>query len=98
MCPGVSQNETFLRTFGRRGSGPGELSKPWGICVDHDFVYVVENGNHRVSVFYISGEFITTFGRCGRGEGELSHPRGITIDQDGFLYVCDSNNNRIQVF
>ena len=31
-----SQNGTFLRTFGRHGSGPGELSEPWGICVDHD--------------------------------------------------------------
>ena len=93
-----SQNGTFLRTFGRHGSGPGELSKPWGICVDHDYVYVVENENSRVSVFYTTGKFITSFGGRGRGEGELYDPRGITIDQDGFLYVCDTSNNRIQVF
>ena len=93
-----SQNGTFLRTFGRYGSGPGELSKPWGICVDYDYVYVVEWLNDRVSVFYTSGEFITSFGRRGSGEGKLSNPHGITIDQDGFLYVCDSLNDRIQVF
>ena len=93
-----SQNGTFLRTFGRHGSGPGELLYPWGICVDHDYVYVVEYGNHRVSVFYTSGKFITSFGRRGYGEGRLIHPCGITIDQDGFLYVCDNNNYRIQVF
>ena len=93
-----SQNGAFLRTFGRRGSGPGELSKLRGIHVDHDYVYVVENANNCVSVFYTSGKFITSFGRRGYGEGELSDPRGITIDQDGFLYVCDWGNNRIQVF
>ena len=93
-----SQNGTFLRTFGRRGSGLGELFYPYGICVDHDYVYVVENENDRVSVFYTFGAFIASFGRRGSGEGELSNPHGITIDQDGFLYVCDSSNNRIQVF
>ena len=102
-CNGVqvfSQTGTFLRTFGRCGSGPGELSWPEGICVDHDYVYVVESefGNHRVSVFYTSGAFITSFGSEGSGEGELNHPNGITIDQDGFLYVCDCWNYRIQVF
>ena len=93
-----SQNGTFLRTFGRCGSGPGELYRPWGICVDHDYVYVVEYGNHCVSVFYTSGKFITLFGWRGYGEGGLTHPHGITIDMDGFLYVCDTLNNRIQVF
>ena len=74
----------------------GELSEPWGICVDHDYVYVVEWGNRRVSVFYTSGAFISSFGRRSSRE-ELKYPRGITIDQDGFLYVCDSSNS-IQVF
>ena len=93
-----SQNGTFLRTFGRCGSRRGELYKPWGICVDHNYVYVVESGNIHVSVFYTSGKFITSFSRRGYKEGELNDTRGITIDQDGFLYVCDSSNNRIQVF
>ena len=93
-----SQNGTFLKTFGRPDSGPGELAEPWGIHVDDDYVYVVESGNLRVSVFYTSGEFITSFSRWGYRKGELSHPHGITIDWDGFLYVCDSSNNHIQVF
>ena len=93
-----SQNGTYLRTFGVRGSGPGELSYPVGIHVDHDHVYVAEGGNNRISTFQTSGAFITSFGRRGKGEGELGFPRGITTDQDGFLYVCDSLNNRIQVF
>ena len=93
-----SQNGTYLRTFGVCGSGPGELSYPWGIHVDHDHVYVAESRNSRISIFQTSGAFITSFGWTGWGEGELQYPHGITTDQDGFLYVCDSLNNRIQVF
>ena len=58
-----SQNGTYLRTFGMHGSGPGELSSPVCVHVDHDYVYVVEWRNHRVSVFHTSGAFITSFGR-----------------------------------
>ena len=68
------------------------------IHVDHDYVYVVEWGNHRVSVFHTSGAFISSFGRRHYGEGELNNPKGITTDQDGFLYVCDTSNNHIQMF
>ena len=93
-----SQNGTYLRTFGVGGSGPGELSRPRGIHVEHGHVYVAEGGNNRISIFHRSGEFITSFGRRGSGEGELRNPYGISTDQDGFLYVCDSFNNRIQVF
>ena len=93
-----SQNGTYLRTFGVCGSGPGELDCPVGIHVDHDHVYVAEYGNNRISIFHTSGAFITSFGRRGSGEGELRNPYGISTDQDGFLYVCDTNSNRIQVF
>ena len=102
-----SQNGTYLRTFGVRGSsgtfgvrgsGPGELSSPYGIHVDHDHVYVAEGGNDRILIYHTTGAFITSFGRTGSKEGELYGPRGITTDQDGFLYVCDTVNDRIQVF
>ena len=92
-----SQNGTYLRTFGVHGSGPGELSYPRGIHVDHGHVYVAEKGNNRISTFHTSGAFITSFGRRDSG-GELQYPRGITTDQDGFLYVCNTGNYRIQVF
>ena len=95
-----STNGTYLRAFGVHGSGPGELSSPIGcVHVDHDYVYLADSMNHCVSVFHTSGAFITSFGSRGSGEGELDHPiRGITTDQDGFLYVCDTDNNRIQIF
>ncbi len=74
----------FLRTISHRGSGPGEVDCPRGIHVDHDWVYVTEEGNRRVSVFTVSGKFIASFG----GQ-HLNSPQGITTDEDGYVYVCD---------
>ena len=93
-----SEDDHYLRHFGQQGRGKGELSGPKGLCVSGDFVYVTENTNHYVSVFRTSGEFVHSFSKKGSGRGELSSPRGIAVDQDGFVYVCDPDNNRIQVF
>ena len=88
----------YLRHFGQKGQGKGGLSGPTGLCVSGDYVYVTERWNYRVSVFCTSGEFAHYFGKTGSGRGELSVPYGIAIDQDGFVFVCDTGNNRIQVF
>ena len=55
-------------------------------------------GNHRVSVFTSEGHFLTSFGGRGEGPGEFNFPCGLAVDSSGFVYVCDSFNNRIQVF
>ena len=91
----------FLRMFGRRGQGRGELARPWYVGVDTSgMVYVseAEGGNHRVSVFTSEGQFVTSFGRKGEGPGELKFPRGLAVDNNGVVCVCDSYNNRVQVF
>ena len=93
-----SQSGKYLRTLGEEGLGRGELRKPCGIHVDHGRIYVTEWGNHCVSVLTTSGEFITSFGSFGLGEKSFICPVGITTDEDGYVYVCDTHNNRIQVF
>ena len=76
----------------------GKLNNPVGIACDSGYVYVSELRGHCVSVFTVMGEFMFSFGRGGGGEGEFFHPRGMLVDKDGFLYVCDRDNLRIQVF
>ena len=61
-------------------------------------MYVAEYCNNRVSVFRTSGEFVHSFGKKGSDRGEFDDPYGIAIDQDGFVFVCDNDNSRIQVF
>ena len=90
----------FLRTFGKKGEGNGELDWPSSISVDrnNNLVYVTERDNHRVSVFTSQGKFLTSFGAKGSGPGQFSGPRGITVDKNGVVYVSDGVNNRLQLF
>ena len=89
----------FLRMFGGRGEGRGELKYPSGITVDtNDLVYVSEYHNHHVSVFTSEGQFVTSFGKKGSGPGEFKYPCGLAVDNSGVVYVCDSSNHRIQKF
>ena len=61
-------------------------------------VYVSEGGKHRVSVFTSEGQFVTSFGRRGKGPGEFERPCGLAVDISGVVYVCDMENNRVQLF
>ena len=88
----------YVREFGQRGSGHGELSGPHCIDVARDLVYVSEWSNHRVSVFDTSGRFVCTVGREGSGPGKLMDPYGISVSEDHFVCVCDCYNNCVQIF
>ena len=81
---------SFLRSFSKRGRGPGELSKPGSIHVHNEHVYITEWGSPRVSVFTTSGEFASSF-----TVGQSRCVRGITTDRDGYLYVCDPRSGCI---
>lgn len=52
-------NGKYLKTVGNPGQGPGEFSKPTGICVLEDSsLAVVDFGNRRIHIFNESGDFI----------------------------------------
>ncbi len=91
----------FVRAFGRHGHGMkmGELMWPVGIALNNasGLVYISEN-SHCVSVFTLEGHFVTSFGQKGEGSGEFNHPYEVAVDTNGVVYVCDADNNRVQVF
>jgi DNA-binding beta-propeller fold protein YncE len=39
-----------------------------------------------------------TWGKHGSGPGEFSTPHSVAVDSAGTVYVCDRDNNRIQIF
>ena len=86
----------FLHSFGQ-GEGV-KLSGPIGVGVFGQYVHVTEIKGHCVSVFTTEGVYVTSFGKRGSGEGDFNAPRGICVDKDGFVFVCDHNNHRVQVF
>ena len=85
-----------VRTFGSRGDKPEQMIRPGGIAVDDvDNIYV--SSQDKLQKFTSSGELIKCVSQRGSKEGEFNNARGITIHSNQ-VYVCDTDNHRIQVF
>ena len=82
-----------VRTFGQRGSEPGQLLFPSGIAVNEtgaqQEVFVAELGNHRISVFSKKGNYDRSFGSMGTAPGQLFEPRGLCFAK-GWLLVAEA--------
>ncbi len=60
--------------------------------------YVAERGNHRVSVWSLSGDLVGIWGARGSGIGAFEAPEDVAIDDErNRLYVADTGNARVQV-
>jgi len=55
-------------------------------------------GNCRVHQFSPSGELKRSWGVPGKGPGQFILPHGIAAAADGRIFVCDRENDRIQIF
>jgi hypothetical protein len=85
---------------GLAGSGAGQFSKPSKIAVDNDagspnhrFVYVVDAGNSRVSLFDPTSppvKFIRSVGSEGSAEGQFESRISIDVGPGGILHVLDN--------
>ena len=85
-----SQECTYLFKFG----DDGRMNYPIGITLYQEKVFVVQYSGSCILVYNLNGTYIQTV-----GEGQLTSPYGIDINKvNGDIYVCDTGNNRIQVF
>lgn len=89
-----TQNGTFLRSFGGRGSGTGQFLSPRCIAFDHanSTVYVSDLLANRVSMFDALGSFVCCF--------DVERPDGVCVDRDidGRVIVCSQNAERVSIF
>ena len=77
---------TFVKEWGRKGSGPGELSEPHTIAMDsRGRLFVGDRENNRIQIFDQDGVFIAEWRQFGR-------PSGISITADDTIYVTDSES------
>ena len=90
-----NSNCQFLRKFGTKGNGNGQLSSPYGIGVlSNGNIAVCEGGNSRVSIFDSQGNFVRHI--CA---GQLSQPYHLFVDSDDNILVAnDASTNPIRVF
>jgi DNA-binding beta-propeller fold protein YncE len=103
---GTETRGNFVRHWGKKGlyydseispAGIADvLYNPAGIVVRGDFVFVTDQGNHRIQVFQKhTGSIITTIGSHGPGPMQLGAPHGIAIDGDT-LFVSEAETHRVQ--
>ncbi|CAD7013631.1 protein wech [Ceratitis capitata] len=86
-------------SFATEGHDDGQVSRPWGLCVDKfGNVYISDRRNNRVQVFSLEGMLKFKFGRKGVGNGEFDLPAGICVDMDNRIIVVDKDNHRVQIF
>ncbi|MCZ6794129.1 MAG: SMP-30/gluconolactonase/LRE family protein [Planctomycetota bacterium] len=96
--------EKLLFSWGRQGTGPGELTFGRDAVVDSEGnVYVGDYGslNDRILKFASDGRFLKEWGGRGAAHGQFDRPQGMAIERrDGreYLLVADSNNHRVQRF
>src|SRR6266540_1088026 len=85
------------RTVTRAG---GPFNRPTNIAVSPTGdLYVSDGyGNCRVHQFSPTGKLKRSWGVPGSGPGEFFLPHGIAVSADGRVFVCDRENDRIQIF
>ena len=78
----------------------GPFNRPTNLAVGtNGDLYVSDGyGNCRVHQFSPTGTLKRSWGVVGKGPGQFHLPHGIAVAADGRVFVCDRENDRIQVF
>jgi DNA-binding beta-propeller fold protein YncE len=77
-----SKDGRFIKSWGRKGAGPGEFDEPHDIFVggSQNRVYVADRRNRRIQVFDQDGNFIAARKQFGQ-------PSSVFVGKDDTIYV-----------
>lgn len=76
----------YIKEWGGKGSGPGQISEPHTIAMDsRGRLFVGDRENNRIQIFDQNGAFLAEWRQFGR-------PSGIAIASDDTIYVADSES------
>ena len=82
-----SKDGKFIKTWGEKGSAPGEFNDPHSIGMDSQGrVLVADRQNDRIQIFDQDGKFLAEWPQFGR-------PSGIYVDKNDVMYVPDNLSN-----
>lgn len=96
----ISSENKVLKIFGYREMYNGkQIDAPYYLAISNtnQKLYLVDQGNNRILVFNLNGNFIFSFGKKGSKNGEFNNPHEIEIFNDK-VYIADTRNSRIQIF
>jgi hypothetical protein len=81
-----------------RGAGPFNRPTRLSVAPNGDRYVSDGYGNARIHRFSASGELLQSWGGPGKGIGEFMLPHSVWAHTDGRVFVCDRENDRIQIF
>lgn len=88
-----------LFSFGKAGSGEGELFHPTNIVFGPEGdLYVSDTSNFRIQRFNPDGKPVRSYGAVGSTPGSFARPKGLALDRTGRLYVADAAFENVQIF
>jgi sugar lactone lactonase YvrE len=78
----------------------GPFNRPTNLSVAPNGDLFVSDGygNTRIHRFDAQGQLCDSFGTPGSGPGEFRLPHSVWVHTDGRIFVCDRENDRIQIF
>ena len=82
----------------RRGAGP--FNRPTRVCqAPNGDLYIADGyGNARVHRFTATGQLLQSWGEPGDQPGQFNLPHSVWVHTDGRVFVCDRENDRVQIF
>jgi len=84
-----SPDGKFIKTWGHKGSGPGEFDIPHTLAMDsRGRLFVGDRQNNRIQIFDQDGNFIDQW-------RQFSRPSGVYIDKHDVIYVADSESESV---
>jgi DNA-binding beta-propeller fold protein YncE len=88
-----------LRSFGSKGSGPGQFNNPNGVAVDDDGnILVADTSNYRIQKFTSDNKHITSVGSRGSKHLQFGYPLNVIISPiTKKIVISEWDNSRIQI-
>ena len=78
-----SKDGKYIKSWGKRGSGPGEFNTPHQLAMDSTGrLFVADRVNNRIQIFDQDGKFLEEWKQFGR-------PSGLYIDRNDNAYSAD---------
>ena len=76
------------------------FNRPTDVTVDNDNnIYISDGyGNSRIHKFNENGKYLKSWGTPGTENSQFNLPHNICLIEEEFLWVCDRENFRVQVF
>jgi sugar lactone lactonase YvrE len=84
-----SKDGKFIKSWGKKGTGPGEFDTPHALAMDsRGRLFVGDRNNNRIQIFDQEGNFIAEW-------RQFSRPSGVYIDKNDNIYVADSESESV---